>query len=170
MPRLLPARFAAECIREFDRAADERYVDAEALAAVGRRTGAIYLHGYVVEMLLKAAYFRMLRFTDTQVIALSDLSAAVGTSAGSQARLLGLPGTRNYHNLGAWVELIITYRNRSGMPYAELGFAGELADRVDTVHARWTEVIRYHKNTAYAHELRQVRDASAWIMTHRTEL
>lgn len=170
MPRLLPDRFATECTREFDLAADERYADAVRLAGSGRRTGAIYLFGYVVEMLLKASYFRLVRFGETQVIGWGDLSAAVGTGPASQSRLLGLAGSRNFHDLTAWASLIVAYRLRHGPVYPGRRFAATLTDHVRAVHARWTEVIRYHKNVAYDHELARVRTATEWVVWHRAEI
>ena len=170
MPRLLPNRFATECVREFELAALARHADANCLADTGRRTGAIYLYGYTVEMLLKAAYFRSIGFADDRAIGWGDLSGAVGNGPASQARLLGLPGTRNFHDLSAWASLIVAYRSRYGPGYTDPGFAASLADNTAAVHARWTEVIRYHRNTAYAHELQRVRAAADWFVARRAEM
>ncbi len=61
MPRRLLDRCNDDSLREFRAAARQRFNDALVLAANGRRTGAIYLWGYAVEMTLKAAYFSMTR-------------------------------------------------------------------------------------------------------------
>lgn len=167
MPQLLPTRFATECIREFELAATERYLDAIQLADSGRRTGAIYLFGYVVEMLLKARYFRLIGFTETQAISMTDLRFAVSTSAASTARSLGLPGTSNFHNVSAWADLIVAYRTHHGFLYAEPGFDAALSDNVRAIQARWTEVLRYHKNVAYSHEMNIVRTCCGWIVSYR---
>jgi hypothetical protein len=63
MPKLLLARSiqAPETVGSFLAAADQRFKDAEALEAAGRRLGAVYLYGYAAEMLIKSAYFRVVR-------------------------------------------------------------------------------------------------------------
>jgi hypothetical protein len=170
MPRLLPTRFATECIHEFDLAATERYRDAVALSLAGRRTGAIHLYGYVVEMLLKAAYFRVLRFGDTTPVDLPAMRAAVGDNPASVARTLGLAGTRNLHDIGAWAELLVAFRTTHGPVYPDVRFGVVLIDRVGVVRERWSETIRYHKNTAYEHELERVESACRWLVDHRYEL
>ena len=170
MPWLLPARFATECIREYELAATERYHDALALSWAERRTAAIYLFGYVVEMLLKAAYFRILRYGDTDPIDLAAMRAAVGDNPASAARALGLAGTRNLHDIGAWAELLVAFRTARGPLYPDVGFAAFLIDRVSDVRQRWTETIRYHKNRAYQHELERVENACRWLVGRRYEL
>lgn len=167
MPRLLPDRFATECVREFDLAASERYADVTALVTAGRRTAAIYLAGYVAEMLLKAAYFRLIGYGDADPIDLVVLRAAVGDNPASTARSLGLPGTRNLHNLAAWVNLIVAYRAAHGPVYAEVSFGPALTAQVTAIPDRWSETIRYHKNTAYLHERDRVTGACDWLVNRR---
>ncbi len=170
MPRLLRDRFAVECIREFDLAATERYVDAMALAQAGRRTGAVYLYGYVVEMLLKVAYFRVLGFGDADPINRSAMQAAVGESPASTARVLGLNGTRNLHNIDAWSELLVTFRRAKGLLYPDPGVSHLLITNVSRVGELWAETVRYHKNTAYGHELARVENACQWLVEHRYDI
>ena len=167
MPRLLPDRFVTECVREFDLAASERNADAAALAAAGRRTAAIYLYGYVAEMLLKAAYFRLIRYGDADPIDIVALRSAVGENPASMSRSLGLPGTRNLHDLSAWANLIVAYRTSRTLVYADTTLAATLIEHVAMIHDRWTETIRYHKNTAYQHELVRVAGACDWLTNHR---
>lgn len=57
MPRRLLQRCQPDSIAEFRSASRQRYDDGLSLAIQGRRTGAIYLWGYAIEMTLKAAYF-----------------------------------------------------------------------------------------------------------------
>src|SRR5436309_1473478 len=105
MPRLLPDRFATECIREFEFAADARYADAIRLADGDRRAGAIYIFGYVVEMVLKVAFLRLVGHGDEDPITTSTLRGYVGQSPTSTARSLGLAGSANLHDLTSWVNL-----------------------------------------------------------------
>ena len=167
MPRLLPDRFAPECIREFERAATERYADAGRLADGDRRTGAIYLYGYVVEMLLKAAYFRLIGYGDADPIDFVAMRNAVGESPASMASSLGLTGTRNLHDISAWSALIVAFRASRLLLYPDPEFEATLTAHVAVVHDRWSETIRYHKNVAYRHELDRVGAACEWVMRFR---
>ena len=65
----LIARVTADhSIREFRNAAWRRYQEARRLAINGDRLAAIYLWGYAAEMLLKAAYFRLVGWSPTQAM------------------------------------------------------------------------------------------------------
>lgn len=170
MPQLLPVRFASECIREFELAAEERYVDALQLADSGRRTGAIYLFGYVVEMELKAGFLRLAGHADDDPISIQTLWNYSGPRANTMARSLGLAGAKNLHDVEAWAELIVAYRSSRNRVYSERRFAARLLANVRAIAERWTEALRYHKNVAFAHELNAVRTACSWIVTHRKSI
>ena len=34
----------------------------------------------------------------------------------------------------------------------------------------WSEILRYHKNVAYIHEMERVRDAAAWLLLYSSQL
>jgi hypothetical protein len=68
MPRRLPDRLQPDSIAGFRAAARQRSLDAIALQAAGRRTAAVYLWGYVAEMILKAAFFEVSGFAEDQPI------------------------------------------------------------------------------------------------------
>lgn len=167
MPRSLLRRLQPECIREFELAADERFRDATCLIGGDRRTAAIYLFGYVVEMILKARYFRLIGLGDFDAISISTLRQHVGDSPASTARSLGLQGARNLHNLLAWVELIVAYRGDRGISYRDPGFGDMLYSNVIAIHRLWSESLRYHRNIAYPHELGRARVACEWILGNR---
>lgn len=76
MPKHLLARCAPDSIREFTAAARQRDRDARAAAETGRTTAAVYLAGYAAEMLLKAAYFRLIGMGDSDPLTISDLARA----------------------------------------------------------------------------------------------
>lgn len=86
-------------------------------------------------MLLKAAYFRLVGFGEADRIDVVALRAAVGEAPASTARSLGLPGTRNLHDLAAWANLIVTYRATRGPVYAEGGFGLTLTAQVTAIRS-----------------------------------
>jgi hypothetical protein len=164
MPRSLRARCLPDSIREFRAAARERFQDGVTAAAGERRTAALYLWGYAAEMTLKAAYFALLGFAETRTITPADLRAAV---AAGQALGVPWPAGGQGHNLRAWAQLIVTVRAATpALAYANPGFGLEIMDRGQRLGRLWAETLRYHKNVAYAHEVRQVRQAVEWLLAH----
>jgi hypothetical protein len=66
----LSDQIGIDTVRKLEAAVPWRLQDAEVLRLAGRRLAAIYLYGYVVEMLLGAAYFRLIRYgPDTDITA-----------------------------------------------------------------------------------------------------
>ena len=108
MPRRLLDRRQPDSIREFRLLGRRRFDDALALAAAGRRTGAIYLWGYTAEMILKAAYFSVIGLSETTAITWNaDLRPAI-----VRGRSLGIvwPRSGDGHNVRAWSELLVLQR------------------------------------------------------------
>jgi hypothetical protein len=168
MPRSLLNRCLPDSIREFRTAARQRFLDGVSAAASGRRTAAIYLWGYTAEMTLKAAYFTVIGFAETQVITSADLMAAINTG-----RWMGIawPPRGQGHNLRAWAELLVLTRAATpGMAYATPGFGIEVQRRGQRLEHLWSETLRYHKNIAYLYEVRQVQEVAEWLLVHSLAL
>ena len=77
MPVRLLKRRRTDSVREFRASARQQFQDGLALAAAGRRTGAIYVWGYCAEMLLKAAYFSVTGVAESVPITWQHLSQAI---------------------------------------------------------------------------------------------
>jgi hypothetical protein len=166
MPKRLLQRCLPDSVGEFRAAARRRFEDGEALAAAGQRTAAIYLWGYAAEMTLKAAFFSFIGYADDQPIPLPDIRAAVASAAGLGVIWPGPPGKpKNSHSLQGWAELLIAKRGAMGSPYPP-AFGRAVAERGRRLELLWREVLRYHKNVAYLHEVRQVRGAADWLLRH----
>ena len=83
MPRRLLTRCQPDSIREFRASARQRYDDGLTAAAGGRGLAAIYLWGYSAEMLLKAAYFSLLRVGEaTSLQMAADIKPAIQLGRG----------------------------------------------------------------------------------------
>src|SRR5205809_459063 len=116
MPKRLPSRWQPDCIREFRASAEQRFEDALALAAAGRRTGAIYLWGYSAEMLLKAAYFALLGMPETLPITVAGhIRPAI--DRGRSVFQIAWPAVGQGHNVRAWAELLVAERLVAGPPH-----------------------------------------------------
>jgi hypothetical protein len=164
MPRRLPDRFRPDSIAEFRAAARQRSLDAIALQGQGRRTAAVYLWGYVAEMILKAAFFEVSGFAEHQTITRRDLQNALAT-------LPGIGGNPPLHHLGLWAQALVTLRaSTPGLAYTDLAFGSQVTAKAYTLYGLWRETLRYHKNVAYPHELAQARDAAEWLLIRSSEL
>lgn len=164
MPRRLPERFLPDSILEFRAAAQQRSYDAIALEAAGRRTAAIYLWGYVAEMTLKAAFFHHSGFPETQNITRGDLQNGL--------RIYVATATRpNLHHIGLWAQALVALRAATpGFAYADPTFGDIVIAKAQSLYGHWRETIRYHKNTAYTHEVTLVRKEAQWLLIHSVDL
>ena len=138
-----------------------------ALAAVGRRTGAIYLWGYTAEMTLKAAYFSLIGMAETDAITWrGHLLPAI-----DQGRNMGIawPG-QGGHNVRAWAELLVAERATSAATEYPAPFGLEVQRRGQRFEPLWREILRYRGNRAYLHEVKQVRESAEWLLIHSNQL
>lgn len=168
MPRRLLDRCNPDSIREFRVAAQNRYNDALMLAVSGRRTGAIYVWGYVAEMILKAAYFAHIGLPESTPISWTGhLSPAIDAG-----RNMGIawPRQGSGHNVRAWAELLILTRAASPISAYPVAFGLEVQRRGQRIGQLWSETLRYHKNHAYLHEVSQVREATEWLLINSKAL
>jgi hypothetical protein len=168
MPRRLLDRCEPDSIREFRAAARERFDDGLALAAAGRPTGAIYLWGYAAEMALKAAYFALIGLANTTVITWSvHLQPAI-----ARGRAMGIawPNQGAGHNVRAWAELLVAVRALSPATAFAPPVGLDVQRCGQRIEQLWRETLRYPKNVAYPHEMRQVREAVEWLLVNAPTL
>lgn len=168
MPRRLIDRCQTDSIREFRASARQRYEDGLALAASGRRTGAIYLWGYAAEMIFKAAYFALTGLADTAAITWAgNLSPAV--NRGRVVFGIAWPNAGAGHNVRAWAELLVAERALTPMAYAP-SFGLEVQRCGQRIGQLWKESLRYHKNVAYLHEVRHIHETTEWLLVNADAL
>jgi len=163
MPRRLLQRCQPDSIAEFRSASHQRYNDGLSLAIQGRRTGAIYLWGYAIEMTLKAAYFSFIGKGVRDPITWSgDLLPAIRT-----ARQQGVLWSRQRagHNLLAWSEWLIVTRINYSMGYAA-DFQSEVYYQAQQAYQLWNETLRYHKNIAYLFEVQRMQESTEWFLVN----
>ena len=166
MPRRLLSRCQPDSIREFQASARQRYDDGLIAAANGRGLAAIYLWGYTAEMLLKAAYFSVLNIHVATPLTMKDHI----TPAIQLGRSLNIvwPQTGQGHNVRAWAELLVL--ERATYPNPKMAYSFEFGNQVQANGQRigqlWNETLRYHKNKPYLHEVRQIREATEWLIVN----
>jgi hypothetical protein len=133
-------------------------MDGDALAAAGRRMGAMYVWGYSAEMCLKAWYFE-----ETAMAATHPVTPAHLKMAKQRAKILATKVFENLHDLVAWAELIRAEHSYLGRPLAPL-FGNQLVATAQDVQLSWREFLRYHDNVASAREADAMRESVAWIV------
>lgn len=140
-----------------EQAAEQRYWDGLALATsdTGHEAGAIYLLGYVAEMLLKTACFRT-----AEIGPHDDLWARHG--AFDQVKTFASWTGRNLHDLTGWLQFLIDIRQAIGRPLDPVT-AGLMTAAVLDVNAHWRESLRYRFSAALESELDAVADNVEWL-------
>lgn len=146
-------------IRYFRGAARMRFQEAQRLFLGGERLGAVYLSGYVAEMILKAAYFRLRGWLPSDPITLGHLHFARSYAQ----HTLRIVGPNNLHDLTGWLNLLIAQRNQQQMAYPHRLHRG-LSTRVHRIASNWRPDLRYHTNRPHAAEVRMTLQAAQWIL------
>jgi hypothetical protein len=140
-------------------AAMERFWDGFDLATSKdeRRLAAVYLLGYVVEVFLKVAFFRVRAWPADQPIDLDAVRTHAAWAGG------------NLHNLTGLADVLIAERGILNRPLDPV-FAGELRRRVLVVASHWRENLRYRATPALGEELAEVCQSVDWLVANAEEL
>ena len=138
-----------------EQAATQRFWDALALATAdaGHEAASIYLLGYVAEMLLKTAYFRV-----TGVLSSQDIAPLL-TALRKNIFLRG----GNLHNLRGWLDLLNDTRYFQDKAWTVVT-AAVIERHVLTVSAHWRESLRYASLSATNVELEEVLASVDWLL------
>lgn len=152
----------AETCATLESAAWERYWDGFDLAtssADGRYTGALYLLGYVVEIILKIGFFHTVETPPGARVQLNDI-----TNHPAWTRR-----NRNLHDIAALARVLIAERAARGKAYDPV-FAGVLDRHVQTLVAHWREVVRYRHTPVLETEFAEVFQSTEWMLYNRETL
>lgn len=166
MPPTLRSRIGQDTVAKLERAATRRFVEAMHLES-DEPLGAIYLYGYVIEMRLKAAYYRLAgvpNHADLNVpLPGSTLSPRKAAELNIKTLLgQGAAGAVGHHLTG-WATLLIATRAATLRRSYEISFRDALLDHVKNAALCWTEVLRYRANKPYDEERKVVAQAAGWL-------
>jgi hypothetical protein len=168
MPGTLLQRIGADTIEELEKAAAHRQSEAARLLPPERR-GALYLSGYVIEIRLKCACYRLAAVPDTWNLDSPQPGHLLSPrrEAENQIKaLLGVTAPKSVgHHLDGWVRLLIQTRASSTLGPFPARFAKTLNDHVQKAALHWKEILRYHGNLPYHHEVTAAAAAAEWL-TH----
>jgi hypothetical protein len=149
-----------DSIQEMDAARSDRYWDALACAGDDRDFGACYLFGYVIEMLLKVAYFRFIAIPPSDDLRPFLVSVGRSPRFARRGRL---------HNIESWAEELLEVRQRRWRPL-DPSLAGALLMNTAEVAANWSEVLRYRRSIPAGDEATQLLRLADWFVDHRDAL
>ncbi len=150
-----------ESIEGFEAAAENKYEAGFNLMASPQSGDGVYLMGYVAELLLKSAYFRLRGFSSQQNIEMSDLRDAV------QRHHLSLPSDR-FHDLERWGQLVL--RERVLAYLTNPSMEHDLQATVTRLNTNWSVKMRYlDLQGVDKQDVEDVLDDVIWIKTNHKD-
>jgi hypothetical protein len=160
----MPSKFGPDSIDHFIHAAEQRYNEAHVLASNGFAAGAVYLYGYVVEMLIKAACFRLMGLPPTFPIEGKDRAViAEDMKANNLA-------TGAQHDLLGWAQWLVFRKPvLTSQPYPQ-PFGLAIIAQADVVHQLWHPDMRYRAQSVPGPDLLAVQTATDWVRTNFPQL
>ena len=163
---LLPRLSTIDTWGELENAAWNRYWDSLELAMASneRSTGAVYLLGYVFEMLIKTAYYRI------RGLAAGDDAGPALRGMPARARTLGFPWQGNRHNTGSLAGLLVYERRAVGRPLDPMFAATLLGHAQAVANVHWSEALRYKETIASESEIHDLFRSVEWLRANYSRL
>lgn len=162
------ARVQAETPAVMLQAAEARLREAEALLSVQEWDGAVYLAGYVAEMLLKIAYCNL----EPSFPANGTVDFIFGPAATLWKSIV--PGVtlpfQHKHNLLFWEQVLEPHRKASGKPPMNWGDALLMSQHLLTIRRNWRVDLRYQSPLVTQGEAADVCAAARWLFDNKLVL
>jgi hypothetical protein len=157
---LLPS----ETINGFIAAAGERFAEGTALMERGHGGGAIYLFGYVAELVLKAAAYRQFGYGVATAIKAEDRKAVEDLM--KQESL----APKGPHDILKWAKwLVLKCGSLTGTAYTQ-EFGIEIETRADLIDRWWSPSLRYHVVRVAFLDTLVVQSAARWFLDESDHL
>jgi len=151
----LAFRLGEDSISRFESAAPRRLAEAIHLLEGGKTLAAIYLFGYVAEMCMKAARYRLLGFQTSDEITTGMRRMIAGEDA-------GLPLNNFPHDLEDEAVRLIYIRKK----YA-VGFGSQMRADIQyhaiKLNSQWRPALRYRSTVPLPVEISSVRESAVWF-------
>lgn len=153
----------AESINQYEIAAVERLFNGLAVAVCdGRESsrGGAYLFGYVVEMTLKAAFFRVNGANPAAPVRFSSTAKAVNRSQLSASEA---------HDIRLLRDALLNERAKHGLLLDPL-LTLELNSRTERVSRLWSVDMRYDGSPMPTTDIGQMFEDASWLVSQRLAL
>ena len=152
-----------ETIQDLESAARARLFDAQALEAAGRAGGAIYLAGYVAEITLKAACFRLGGHTPSTLV-----QPLLFTYKNRGVLTLPAVPYESGHSLPFWALMLEADHRRTKGRVREA--VKRSVQEAKKMHAKWGPQLRYRDEIASADDAKKMVQRAAWFRALGSEL
>lgn len=161
---------APDCIARLERAAVQRFDEAEGLLPQKRFLAALYLFGFSVEMCLTAAYFRSVGVKPNTPIHRDTRRIHMGKARQQQVDGQYLMD-HDPHSLVGWARFLQWQRQAS--PSLTKPCAQRLKEAVhqaETVYKHWRPELRYKTVEVNKTQLDETHRAAAWFIEQQGRL
>ena len=180
----LVVRIGYDTIQRLEQAALQRFEEAEILHNTGKNLAGVYLHGYVAEMMIKSAYYRMIGIGYKEKID-SDRRKRLNGSARTKIEKDISNGDLQLFD-DVWPdkkikdELMKIEKSHPIFGFALLlrdemkksdrsGLRDKVSSNATVIRRNWDPTLRYRVVKPNPKEIREVRTASKWFLDHHTE-
>ena len=158
-------------IQDMERAMESRYYEALHLIVSpdeAHRWGGVYLLGYVGEMVLKVAYFKL-----KDCLPGDEAWTALRDHAPEEAVISGIIETKrsfNFHNLQHLLELVLATRQDKGRVRFPSISGTDLSNAVSKLQENWWVGMRYFGGRPTIDDVKEAFEAASWLRTFYYEL
>ena len=125
---------------------------------------AVYLFGYSAEMVLKAAYFRNLRFGVIDEIDGDTRNRAMAHARGNNLM------TWEPHDIPGWARLLIWEKQTLHPPAYRSDFGNQILGQATTIYENWRPLMRYRHTSPPAQIVVRVRRAAGWMVENYSRM
>lgn len=152
-----------ETLQDLELAAADRLDEAKTLVIMGQTTGGAYVGGYVAEMVLKMATFRINGHGPGDAVwpllapARRRATAAYG----------GALEHHNYHSVRFWALLLAADRRRLGRPSP---LATQAVNRALLIDDIWAVSMRYRSSLVESEGAKKLLEEVGWMHSNRLRL
>jgi len=157
-------RLGPDTISRLERAAPRRFSEAEWLHEGKYSLAAIYFYGYTIEIVLGAAYFRVLGSGRTEPISINRLGRVLHA-----ARLLSRFEDKS-HPVDGLSRLLVQDKQALSPPAYSKKMERAILDHADSLLATWGPKLRYRAIDVMPDEVTSVRKAAEWFVKNSTAL
>jgi hypothetical protein len=146
------------------RAAFRRFLEADCLIEAKHHLTAIYLFGYVAEMVIGAAYCKNLRYGVNDPIDPSRLNTML-----KAARQLSKAVDKS-HPIDGLARLLVNDKGALAPPAYDKKLGLRIIDRADLIGRHWSPKLRYRAIDASWEVVSEVREAAEWFLKNSERL
>ncbi len=151
-------KIGPDTVSRLERAAEKRFAEADWLAEGKHHLAAIYLYGYVAEIVLGSTYFKMKGYNATDPIPREVLDKTL-----KLARLRSSMSDKA-HPVDGWALLLIEEKAQLYGPAYERRMERLLRERSSLISENWSPKLRYRAIEVGADQVKPVRDSAHWLL------